>query len=202
MTPRRLARLLGSLGAAVLIAVLAVSVWIVHRRTVEEALLKAAGVLPNALLHARNFHWTQMKGDEKQWELAARDASFSNDKKSLKLVDAELSMVAKNGTSVLIRAPRADLTLHGNHVTYADLSGGIEAHYGDVVIRTERAFFLPDQDELDASGEVTIVGDGFKVTGTGLSARPHEQVFALRERVNTEFIPKHENAKQRRSRRL
>lgn len=195
-TPRRLAGLLGSLGAVVLAAVLVVSVWVVHQRTAEEALLKAAGILPNALLHARNFHWTQMKGDEKQWEIVARDASFSNDKKSLKLADAELSMVAASGAQVMIRTPRADLALQGNHVTLADLSGGLEAHYGDIVLRTASASFLPDQDELSAAGEVTIIGDGFKVTGVGLSSHPREQLFTLQQQVNTEFVPKSGGVKQ------
>ena len=62
--------------------------------------------MPNALLHAHNLKWTQMSGGLSQWHLSAREASYSHDKTSLVLTDAELSMVSKDGKNVEVTAPR------------------------------------------------------------------------------------------------
>ncbi len=190
MSPRRLAKLLAGLGSVVLAAVLIVTVWVVRHRTGQQLIKEAASVIPGSMLSARNFHWTQMKGDQKQWELTARQASFSDDKKSLRLQDADVAMVAEDGRPVKLHAPIADLKMNGNHVNRADLSGGLLVHYGDVVIHAEQAVFMPDSDELTVPGQVTIESQGLKVVGVGLSAHPHEQLFNLHAQVSTEVTPR------------
>src|SRR5262249_20168570 len=145
------------------------------------------GLVPNALLHARNFHWTQMKGAEKEWVLTARDASYSKDKTSVLLKDAKVEMIASDGRSVMLIAPDVALKMKGNHVQEADMSGGITVHYGEFVLTTERAIFVPDTDALSAPGDVTVTGQGIRVTGIGLTGHPHIQQFVLNGQVNTEI---------------
>jgi hypothetical protein len=74
MSPKRIARILGWIGAVVLGAVLVVTVKVVRHRSAKQDLANSAATVPDALLHAHNFHWTQMKGDENQWVLKAKDA--------------------------------------------------------------------------------------------------------------------------------
>jgi LPS export ABC transporter protein LptC len=190
MTPRRIAKLLAWLGSAVLATILIGTVWVVRHRVSGRLLQEAASVVPGSLLSARNFHWTQMKGDSKQWELSAGEASFAEDKKSLRLKDADLSMVTNAGQRLLVHAPFARLSLDGNHVRKAELSGGLEVHYGTVVVTVREAAFTPDEDTLEAPGTVAIEGQGFKVTGIGLTAHPHEEVFDLHSQVSTEVQPR------------
>jgi LPS export ABC transporter protein LptC len=190
MTPRRIAKLLAWLGTAVLATILAATVWVVRHRVSGQMLEEAASVVPGSLLSAHNFHWTQMKGDRKQWELSAGEASFSDDKKSLRLKDADLSMVTSGGQRLLVRAPFARLSLQGNHVKRAELSGGLEVRYGNVVVTVREAAFTPDEDTLEAPGPVMIEGQGFKVAGIGLTAHPHEEVFDLHSQVSTEVRPR------------
>ena len=190
MSPRRLAKLLAGLGSVVLAAVLIITVWVVRHRTGQQLIKEAASVVPGSMLAARNFHWTEMKGDQKQWELTAREASFSDDKKSLRLQDAQVSMVSENGRQVTLRAPIADLEMNGNHVKRADLSGGLLVHYGDVVINAEQAVFMPDSDELNVPGHVTIESQGLKVVGVGMTAHPRAQLFDLHSQVSTDVTPR------------
>ncbi len=190
MSPRRLAKLLAALGSVVLAAVLIVTVWVVRHRTGQQLIKEAASVVPGSLLAARNFHWTEMKGDQKQWELTAREASFSDDKKSLRLQDAQVSMVSEDGRQVTLHAPIADLEMNGNHVKRADLSGGLLVHYGDVVINTGQAVFMPDSDELNVPGQVTIESQGLKVVGVGMTAHPRAQLFDLHSQVSTDVTPR------------
>src|ERR1700674_774333 len=126
MSPRRLAKLLAGLGSVVLAAVLIITVWVVRHRTGQQLIKEAASVVPGSMLAARNFHWTQMKGDQKQWELTARQASFSDDKKFVRIQGAEVSMIADDGKQLKLTAPQAELTMTGNHVSRADLSGGLQ----------------------------------------------------------------------------
>src|SRR3990172_9023506 len=85
ISPRRAAGALAAVGAASLVAIALVAIPSMIHRDRNEALRKTLDLVPGALLHARNFHWTQMKGDRKQWELSAREASYSDDKTTLKL---------------------------------------------------------------------------------------------------------------------
>jgi Tfp pilus assembly protein FimT len=115
MSPRRIAKALALSGGVALGAILIVTIWVVRHRIPEQKLISAAGLLPNSLLHARNFHWTQMKGEKNQWVLAAKDASYSNDKTSVTLKEATVSMTTEDGKHVRLTAPTAVLTMDGNH---------------------------------------------------------------------------------------
>jgi LPS export ABC transporter protein LptC len=197
MSPKRIARVLASFGILALGAILVVTIGVVHRRSPEHRATLPIGMVPGALLHARNFHWTQMKGGEKEWVLTARDASYSKDKTSVLLKDAKVEMIASDGKSVMLNAPAVTLKMNGNHVQQADMSGGITVHYGEFVLTTERATFIPDTDALNAPGGVIVTGQGIKVTGTGLNGHPHQQQFVLGGQVNTEIIQDSSSAKSR-----
>jgi LPS export ABC transporter protein LptC len=197
LSPRLIARILGGVGLITLTAIMIATVWVVHHRKDIKALTNAAGLVPGALLHARNFHWTQMKGDQSQWTLEAKDASYASDKTSMVLKGAHLKMVAKDGKRLELSAPMATLKMEGNHIGRADMSGGLIVHYGDFVLTTDSAIFSPDDDELKASGAVKIVGQGLTVTGVGLQGHPKEEEFELLNEVSThiETKGKHEPPK-------
>src|SRR5215471_3517396 len=144
MSPRRIARLLALFGTAALMVIVVVTVIVVRQRSARQKLRTVAAILPGALLHARNFNWTQMRGNQSQWVLKASDASYSNDKTSISLIRPQLSMIAQDGKHLLLTASRAVLTVQGNHVSRADMTGGLTADYGDFVLMTDSATFLPD----------------------------------------------------------
>ena len=143
MSPKRVAKAMGLLGAAALAVVLAVAVYVVRHRAPATTLQQLADKMPDALLHAHNLKWTQMSRGLSQWHLSARDASYSHDKTSLVLTDAELSMVSKDGKNVQVSAPRAEISVTGNHINRAHLSGGLRIDYGDFVLTTDEATFAP-----------------------------------------------------------
>jgi LPS export ABC transporter protein LptC len=190
MSPKRVAKAMGLFGAAALAAVLAVAVWVVRHRAPATTVQQMANMVPGALLHARNLKWTQMSGGQSQWHLSARDASYSRDKTSLVLTDAELTMVSKDGKNVEVIAPRAEISVTGNHINQAHLSGGLRINYGDFVLKTDEATFAPDKDIVNAPGEVTIRGQGLSVTGVGMTGHPNERNFSLLSQTNTVVVPK------------
>ena len=199
LSPKQIAKALAGFGAAALIILLIATVWVVRHRSATQALETAAGLVPGTLLRAHNFHWTQMKAGERQWVLTAGEADYSADKTTLKLTDAVVTMVSSDGKPVVVNAPHADLTLNGNHVTRAYLTGGTVIHFGDYVLSTDSATFMPDDDKVEAPGLVTIMGDGLKVTGVGLSGHPKTRVFQLNTQVETVVTPKKDSEKSKQS---
>lgn len=199
MSPRRIAKFLAGFGTIALVGLLVATIWIVRHRSAEQVLQTAAGLVPGTLLRAHNFHWTQMKAGERQWVLTAGEADYSADKTTLKLTDAVVTMVSSDGKPVVVNSPHADLTLNGNHVTRAYLTGGTVIHFGDYVLSTDSATFMPDDDKVDAPGLVTVVGDGLKVTGVGLSGHPKTRVFQLQTQVETVVTPKKDSGKPKQS---
>lgn len=135
-----------------------------------------------------------MKGDKSQWVLKAKDASYSNDRTHITLHNAELSMTAQDGKKVLLDVPEANLTMNGNHVSVAQLSGGLTVHYGNFVLTTQEAVFTPDSDKLNAPGAVKIEGQGLTVTGVGLEGHPRAEVFQLLNQVSMQIEPKRSGA--------
>jgi LPS export ABC transporter protein LptC len=199
LSPRRIAKFLAGFGTIALVVLLAATIWIVRHRSAEQVLQTAAGLVPGTLLRAHNFHWTQMKAGERQWVLTAGEADYSADKTTLKLTDAVVTMVSSDGKPVVVNSPHADLTLDGNHVTRAYLTGGTVIHFGDYVLSTDSATFMPDDDKVDAPGLVKVVGDGLKVTGVGLSGHPKTRVFQLQTQVETIVTPKKDSGKPKQS---
>jgi LPS export ABC transporter protein LptC len=199
LSPRQIAKTLAGFGALALIVLLIATVWIVRYRSAAQVLQTAAGLVPGTLLRAHNFHWTQMKAGERQWVLTAGEADYSADKTTLKLTDAVVTMVSSDGKPVVVNSPHADLTMNGNHVTRAYLTGGTVIHFGDYILSTDSATFMPDADQVDAPGLVTVIGDGLKVTGVGLSGHPKTRVFELHTQVQTEVLPKKDSEKPKQS---
>ena len=199
MSPRRIAKALAGFGAVALIVLLVATIWIVRHRSATQVLQTAAGLVPGTLLRAHNFHWTQMKAGERQWVLTAGEADYSADKTMLKLTDAVVTMVSSDGKPVVVNSPHADLTMNGNHVTKAHLTGGTVIHLGEYTLTTDSATFMPDDDKVEAPGLVTVIGDGLKVTGVGLSGQPKERVFELHTQVQTEVTPKKDSEKSKQS---
>jgi LPS export ABC transporter protein LptC len=199
LSPRQIAKTLAGVGTLALVVLLAVTVWVVRHRSETQVLQTTAGLVPGTLLRAHNFHWTQMKAGERQWVLTAGEADYSADKTTLKLTDAVVTMVSSDGKPVVVNSPHADLTMNGNHVTRAYLTGGTVIHFGDYVLSTDSATFMPDDDKVDAPGLVTVIGDGLKVTGVGLSGHPKTRVFELHTQVQTEVMPKKDSEKPKQS---
>jgi LPS export ABC transporter protein LptC len=190
MSPRRIAKALAAIGILALAVIVVAAVWIIRSRERERVVLAhSVNVVPGSLLHARNFHWTQMKGDKEQWQLVASEASYGENRSSLTLKDTKLTMVLDDGKPLSVQAQHVDLSLSGNHVKRAEFSGGLLLDYGDVRLKTAGGVFYPDKDLLEAKGPVEISGEGFKISGVDLQAKPRARTFTLEHQVVTQLTP-------------
>lgn len=200
MSPRRIAKLLAGFGAVALAVILAVTVAVVRHRDAAQKLGTAAvGLMPGTLLHAHNFHWTQMKGNQSQWVLKARDANYSDDKTHITLSHPEITLTSSDGKRVELTANSAQLNIDAGHIKRANMTGGLVVHYGNFVLTTAEASFVPDSDELEAPGPVRIESPETLITGIGLSGHPKAQTFELQRQVSTRITPRQTSAKAKTS---
>jgi LPS export ABC transporter protein LptC len=190
LRPKQIAKALAVFGAVALAALLGVTIYVVRNRAAVPTLAAVAGLIPGSLQHVHNFHWTQMKAGAQQWVLTARDANYSSDKSSVILDDATVTMVSQDGKTVVVKAPKAVLGMHGNKVQSANLSGGTKIHYGDFILTTDAMTFVPE-DQVDAPGPVMIEGEGIKITGIGMTGHTKTRQFELLKEVSTHIEPRH-----------
>jgi hypothetical protein len=108
-------------------------------------------------------------------------------------------MTSSDGKPVVVNAPSALLAMNGNHVTRAYLSGGTVIHFGDYILSTDSATFMPDEDQVEATGLVTVLGEGLRVTGVGMTGHPKTRIFQLHQQVETEFTPQSDREKTKKS---
>jgi LPS export ABC transporter protein LptC len=195
MSPRRIAKLLAGFGAVALAAILIVTVAVVRHRSAGQKLgMAAVGMLPGTLLHAHNFHWTQMKGNLSQWVLTAREANYSEDKTNLILTAPDIILMSSDGKRIELSSSSALLKIQEGHIKQANMIGGLVVHYSEFVLTTDSAVFLPDSDSIDAAGPVTIRGSNLLVTGIGLTGHPRAQTFELLRQVSTHLTPRQTSA--------
>jgi LPS export ABC transporter protein LptC len=197
MSPRRIAKALAAFGAVAVATLVLVTIYVVRTRKPEAILTKAVGLIPGSFLHVHNFHWTQLKEGKQEWVLTANDASYSGDKTLLFLTRPLLTTVSDEGKPVTVEAPKAVITMSSdNHPKKVVLTGGTVIHYGDFVVNMDEATMLPDTDQVDSPGLVTINGEGLQISGVGMTGHPRGHQFELLSRVSTVIQPRGGNAKK------
>ncbi len=195
MSPRRIAKLLAVFGAVALAVILVVTIVVVRHRSASQKLASAViGLAPDTLLHAHHFHWTQMKGNQSQWVLTAKDASYSSDKTNLTLTAPEITLTSSDGKRIDLYASSAQLKIDGGHIKRANMKGGLVVHYGNFVLHTDEASFVPESDQLEAAGPVRIEGPDMLITGIGLTGHPKAETFQLQREVSTQITPRQASA--------
>src|SRR5579875_2393218 len=104
MRLRHVARLIATLGAVALITVAFVAGRLMRSRAPDRALDSMLASIPASMVHANDFRWTQMKNGQKQWELTAREGTYSEDRTRVILDLATLRAWAQDGHQMVLHA--------------------------------------------------------------------------------------------------
>src|SRR5579875_779386 len=106
MRLRHVARLIATLGAVALITVAFVAGRLMRSRAPDRALDSMLASIPASMVHANDFRWTQMKNGQKQWELTAREGTYSEDRTRVILDLATLRAWRKTAIKWCCMRPR------------------------------------------------------------------------------------------------
>ncbi len=170
--------LLGGLGVQ-----LARSQWQQHLRGLRSAQLD---FLPAAAQRIENFRRVKMEGDRKAWEVAAREAQYFEDEQQVAVQAPEMSFYLKGDQGVVsVRGDQGKLYLSGRDMDRAELQGGIEVHFKDYVVKTDRAVYERAADTVVSPSAVTITGNGLSINGAHMTVEMEAQRFHLEGNVQT-----------------
>ena len=185
--PRRQAR--WALGAALIVLLgtlgfeLARSQWQQHLRGLRSAQLD---FLPEAAQRIQNFRRVKMEGGRKAWEIAAREAQYFEDEHQVAVQAPEVSFFLKDDQGVIsIRGDQGKLFLNGRDMDRVELEGGIEVHFKDYVVRTQRAVYERASDTVVSPTAVTITGNGLALSGGRMTVEMEAQRLHLDGNVAT-----------------
>ena len=184
---RRRVRML--LGAVLVMAVGAVGVqlvrsqWAQHLRSLRT---RELDFLPQVAQRIQNFRRVKMEGDRKVWEVAAREAQYFEEDQQIVVDEPTVSFFVKGDQGmVTVKGKQGKIALDGREMDRVDLEGAIELRFRDYLVQTDRASYERSSDSVTSPGEVTITGDGLKLTGSHMTVEMESQRVRIEGDVRT-----------------
>lgn len=136
------------------------------------------------------FHRTETKNGKTSWEIKAKQGAYDASAKLAKLEQATLWLFRDNGEVVKIVAPSALVTIDGNTLTKAHISGGVELQLStNLKATSDEALLDRVTNTLSVPGKVKIERDRITLQGRGLDVDIENQVFKLARNVETVIQP-------------
>lgn len=143
-------------------------------------------VAPEAEQRMQNFRRAKIRDGEKVWEIAARQASYSQEKNEIVVEGPEVTLYVKNGDVIALRCHEGRVHLNNDEeVVRMELSGDLEMRVGDFVITTPNAVYENERNAIFSDGPVRIVGQGVEVEGQGYTVDVSEKRLTLNAEVST-----------------
>ncbi|MGE0679404.1 MAG: LPS export ABC transporter periplasmic protein LptC [Candidatus Binatia bacterium] len=143
-------------------------------------------VAPEAAQRMQDFRRAKIRDGKKVWEIAARQASYSQEKNEIIVEGPEVTLYAKNGDVIALRCQEGRVHLNDDEeVIRMELSGDLEMRVGDFVITTPNAVYENERNAIFSDGPVRIVGQGVEVEGQGYTVDVAEKRLTLNAEVST-----------------
>jgi lipopolysaccharide export system protein LptC len=143
-------------------------------------------VTPEAAQRMQNFRRAKIRDGKKVWEIAARQASYSQENNEIVVEGPEVTLYVKNGDVIALRCQEGRVHLNDDEeVIRMELSGDLEMRVGEFVITTPNAVYENERNAIFSDGPVRIVGQGVEVKGQGYTVDVSEKRLTLNAAVYT-----------------
>jgi LPS export ABC transporter protein LptC len=143
-------------------------------------------VAPEAAQRMQNFRRAKIRDGKKVWEIAARQASYSQENNEIVVEGPEVTLYVKNGDVIALRCQEGRVHLNDDEeMIRMELSGDLEMRVGDFVITTPNAVYENERNAIFSDGPVRIVGQGVEVEGQGYTVDLAEKRLTLNAEVHT-----------------
>lgn len=162
------------------------SLWQQHGQDVARAGLE---FLPGVSQHIQDFHRVKVQDGRKVWEVAAEDAQYKEEDKTVAVRGAALELLLKDGRTLGLKGREGLILLDGREITRVDLNGAIQATFADYVMRTEHATYDHQQRVISSPGAVEISGRALQLRGDSMEVDVDAERLTLRHNVSMEIQP-------------
>jgi LPS export ABC transporter protein LptC len=157
-----------------------------QRRSEQDVARLVTDVAPEAAQRMQNFRRAKIRDGKKVWEIAARQASYSQENNEIVVEGPEVTLYVKNGDVIALRCHEGRVHLNNDEeMIRMELSGDLEMRVGDFVITTPNAVYENERNAIFSDGPVRIVGQGVEVEGQGYTVDVAEKRLTLNAAVYT-----------------
>lgn len=146
----------------------------------------APDLSPESDQRMKDFRHAKMQNGKKVWEVAARQARFSQESGELIIDEPELSLFLDNGDMVALRCREGRIYMDGKQdVTRMELRGDIKMQIGDFFLQAQEAVYESGRNIVSASSPVQITGRGFTAEGQSYTVEVADKRVTLNAGVAT-----------------
>jgi LPS export ABC transporter protein LptC len=158
----------------------------VQKANDEEIRRLAQDVVPEAQQRMQNFRRAKIRDGRKVWEIAARQARYSQENGEIVVEGPEVSLYPKEGEVISLRCQQGKVRLDGDEeVAHLELSGAIEVRLDGFVITTANAVYDSELNTISSAGPVRVSGNGVEVEGEGYAVDVGAKRLTLAANVRT-----------------
>lgn len=137
------------------------------------------------------FHRSEVKDGKKIWEVSGSKAQYLIQNNAVRIHDADLTLLGKDGKSTQLRTKQATIFLNGTTLSKAHLEDEVVAVYDNLyTLTTSVAECNREENTIQMPSKVKIVGPSFEIQGDTLEGDIDSSVFAMRGDVITILHPR------------
>lgn len=152
---------------------------------------------PQSQFELNDFRRSSVKDGVKVWEVIAQRGTYDPQTSEAQLFDASIEITRKNGENLQIKADSATISLNGNELVQAELSGNVRTQLDkETTVITERAKYSLQNQEIITQAPVKIENSMLDITADRLQTNTEDQIITLTGNVTTLLQPASQRKKK------
>jgi LPS export ABC transporter protein LptC len=155
----------------------------------QDLLQKGLEFLPGVSQHIQDFRRVKVQDGRKVWEVAAQDAQYFEEDKTVIIRGAVLQWFLKDGRVVGLKGDAGRIVLDGREIARIELEGEIAVTFADYVVRTAQATYDNRREVISAPGAIEISGRALQLHGDGMEVDVDAQRITLLQNVSMQLQP-------------
>ena len=155
----------------------------------QDLVQKGLEFLPGVSQHIQDFRRVKIQDGHKVWEVAADDAQYFDEDKTVVIRGAVLQWFLKDGRVIGLKGDQGRVFLDGHEIARIEVEGEIAVTFADYVVRTARATYDNRRELISAPGAIEISGRALQLHGDGMEVDVDTQRLTLLQNVSMQLQP-------------
>ena len=164
-------------------------VWLRKVREIANNPLKLLDTLPEAALHVKEFHRSQVANGRKIWEVAGKEARYLSADKEVVMQQPSFAYFDQKGEILEARADEGHIYMAEKEIDRMEMFGDIRIGYQGFLLRTDKIVYFREKNQVILPGQVTVKGESLEVEGMGMTIALQEERLRLDSKVKTRIEP-------------
>ncbi|HWP57218.1 MAG TPA: LPS export ABC transporter periplasmic protein LptC [Candidatus Acidoferrales bacterium] len=165
------------------------TVWLRKLREIEKNPLQLLDTLPEAALHVKEFHRSEVADGRKVWEVSGKEARYLQEDREVVMEKPTFAYYNKNGETLEARADQGRIYLAEKEIDRMEMFGAIRVAYQGFVLETDEIVYHKDKAQVVLPGKVSVKGTGLEVEGVGMTISLRDERLSLNSKVKTRIEP-------------